>query len=267
MSEPTRWLVGGAPAGARALLRAGLEESPSRQSMQRTLMAVSATALASTAMGGALGATAQAAGSSAFVFIAKCAAIGVASASVMLGAAVGVQRFRAESVPQSRAAVERRVGAKPAPNTALARRSSEENAIPLVSAASPTPTSAPPDSLTITSISTPRPRLTTPAEAPDPTQPELVLAEEIAFIDVARVRLRSGDPSGALQRVNEYDRRSDFGHFAPEALYLRIEAQLQLGNRYAAAIAAREMVARFPHAAQVRRATSILEALGEVTDF
>jgi TolA-binding protein len=95
------------------------------------------------------------------------------------------------------------------------------------------------------------------------SQPERALADEMEVIDAARVRLRSGDPSGAVQRLDAYARHSDFVRFAPEALYIRMEAQLQLGNRAAAASAARSMTQRFPHAAQAGRAAEILDSLGE----
>jgi hypothetical protein len=294
MSEPTRWLDGGAPGDAHALLRAGLEERPSRQSLQRTLVAVSATAVTSTAMGGALGATAQvstvmasALGATApIAFVAKCAAVGVVSASVMLGTVVGIRRFTAQSSAQpTRVATESRSPSRSVPGAALVQKAAVGNASPSAINQSSPPVAAAPDTLAVAEPERPlspvanrpamaaqngsavaaaaRARQTVSLGTAASAQPELALAQELAFVDVARIRLRSGDATGALEQVNEYERHPGFGRFAPEALYLRMEAQLQLGNRLAAAAAARDILARYPRAPQVRRATSILETLGQ----
>lgn len=280
MSEPTRWLDGRAPAGARALLRAGLDETPSQRVLQRTLVAVSATAVTSTAMGGALGATVHSAGASSLVFAAKCAVVGVASASIMLGAAAGIHRYRAKSAaiqPRTTTAVERRVAANPLSVAATPQTKELESPLPRDKTTPQAQVVALPYQATRVDLPIPRRAIapistSQPGHAPAtasaaPTRSELVLAEEIAMVDAARLRLRAGDAAGALEHINEYDRRSDFGRFAPEALAIRMEAQMQLGNRLAAAAAAREMVFRYQRAPQVRRATEILDALGAVKDF
>jgi hypothetical protein len=45
-----------------------------------------------------------------------------------------------------------------------------------------------------------------------------------------RSDLRAGDAQSTLARSSEYERRRNFGHFIPEALYLHMEAYRLLGN-------------------------------------
>lgn len=84
------------------------------------------------------------------------------------------------------------------------------------------------------------------------------LAEETSWIDAARTELQAGNPASALQYLAKHDERPNFVHLVPEALYLRMEAQRTLGNRAAAARAARTLLSRFPHAPQAKRAADVL---------
>ena len=93
-----------------------------------------------------------------------------------------------------------------------------------------------------------------------PTADASTIDLEIAAIDGARAQLHAGNTDAALRELDAYDRRVDFGRFAPEALYLRMEAQLQAGQLTLAQSTAREIVRRFPRSAQVRRAAQVLES-------
>ena len=82
----------------------------------------------------------------------------------------------------------------------------------------------------------------------------------MALVDAARSRLRMGDAAGALRSASDYGRRFPAGRFAPEALFLVMQAHHQLGHRQAALEAAREIVRRHPNSAQVGRAREILQS-------
>jgi outer membrane protein assembly factor BamD (BamD/ComL family) len=87
------------------------------------------------------------------------------------------------------------------------------------------------------------------------------LSEEIGLIDHARASLRSGNANATLQQVSDYDRRFVAGRFAPEALYLKMEALLKLGKNQAASVAAQSIIDRYPQGPQVGRAREVLRQL------
>jgi TolA-binding protein len=86
------------------------------------------------------------------------------------------------------------------------------------------------------------------------------LLEQMALIDRARASLRAGDASHALQSVTEYRRKYPGGNFAPEALFLQMQASKQLGQATLATQAARELVERYPNAPNVSRARDLLQS-------
>lgn len=289
MTEPKRWLEEGAPGGARALLRAGLEERPSERVIQRTLIAVGATAVATSATTGVMGAAAK------LVMAAKVATISVATASALLGAGVTVQYLRtthsvaapspAKRAQPSRAArqpTREGIGSGLNAMSTAASDSIAPEAVPTVAAFSETASepgaldSSPPEA------NPPRPLPTSKRADPSgsvraqsadrdgtprsravpfvPAADSSAIHQEIAAIDGARAQLHAGNTAAALRELDAYDRRADFARFAPEALYLRMEAQLQAGQLALAQRTAREIVQRFPHSAQVRRAAQVLES-------
>jgi hypothetical protein len=78
---------------------------------------------------------------------------------------------------------------------------------------------------------------------------------QIEWIDHARSLAESGDATGALQSVDQYDRAYPHGVLSEEAALLRIEALAARGDRAAAATFAKRFLSEHPrsvHAAKVR---------------
>jgi hypothetical protein len=84
------------------------------------------------------------------------------------------------------------------------------------------------------------------------------LAEEVALVDRARRALASGDTAGALATLDEYERRFSLRKFAPEALYLRMEALVREGRSDQARSVAAELAARYPRSPHTARARQVL---------
>jgi hypothetical protein len=82
------------------------------------------------------------------------------------------------------------------------------------------------------------------------------LAEQVALVDRARGALANGDAPGALAALNQYDAQFARRKFAPESLYLRMEALLREGRTSAARDVAQMLVQSYstsPHAARARQ--------------
>jgi hypothetical protein len=81
------------------------------------------------------------------------------------------------------------------------------------------------------------------------------LERQIEWIDRARSLAESGDPEGALQAVDQYDRKFPRGALSEEAALVRIEALAARGDRPGAAALARRFLLAHPrsvHAAKLR---------------
>jgi len=89
----------------------------------------------------------------------------------------------------------------------------------------------------------------------------------MALVDSARSELRAGDALAVLKRAAEHRRRFAAGRFAPEMLFLTMQAKLKLGEREAAADVARELVRRFPTGAQASRARELLQSNDRPRNF
>jgi hypothetical protein len=84
------------------------------------------------------------------------------------------------------------------------------------------------------------------------------LREEAEALDGARARLASGEPSAALARLGDYDRRFASGSLHEEALLLRIEALVRLQDRSAAHALATRFLATYPTSVHAGRVTQLL---------
>ena len=85
------------------------------------------------------------------------------------------------------------------------------------------------------------------------------LAEEVRAIDDASVALRSGRMAQTLALLDDYDRRYPEHRFAPEALYLRLEALVQSGRTAEAREVAERLVSAYPKSPQSARARLLLK--------
>lgn len=102
------------------------------------------------------------------------------------------------------------------------------------------------------------PRLGPGAELPATVDRER-LAEEVRAIDDASAALNSGRATQTLTLLDEYDRRYRERRFAPEALYLRMEALAQLGRLASARQIAERVLSTYPNSPQSERARWLLK--------
>jgi len=93
----------------------------------------------------------------------------------------------------------------------------------------------------------------TPEPLPTPIGSEH-LSEEVRAIDQANAALVSGRPEPALSALDQYDQVYRQPRFAPEALYLRMEALAQLGRRPEANRVAQRLVDGYPNSPQAAKA-------------
>ncbi len=165
--------------------------------------------------------------------------------------------------------------AQASPNTAEAAPSTPEAAPDTTDAspegaksANPSPLAAPlaasaPSAVLHPSVRTARKALVTPAapanEAAAPMDAER-LAEEVALVDRARGALARGDARGTLGALDDYDARFTPRKFVPEALYLRMEALLRLGQTSAARAVAERLATNYPSSPNAARARQVLGA-------
>lgn len=85
-----------------------------------------------------------------------------------------------------------------------------------------------------------------------------ILAQETSLVDRARAELAAGSAATALQTLDEYQTRFPLPRYAPEALYLRMFAQLSLGNNQAARAVAGRLAKAYPTSPQAERAEVVL---------
>ena len=84
------------------------------------------------------------------------------------------------------------------------------------------------------------------------------LAEEVRAVDRARSALAEGRAAETLSALDEYDARFVGRKFAPEALYLRMQALLSLGRKADARSTAERLVRAFPKSPHTARARRVL---------
>ena len=85
------------------------------------------------------------------------------------------------------------------------------------------------------------------------------LAEEVAVVERARTEFARGRSSQVLAALDDYAERFPIQRFAPEALYMRMEALLAVGQRSAALDTAQRLSTRYPKSPQAPRARQLLE--------
>ena len=210
MSDPARLLDSATDAEAR-LLRAGLDEPPPSDLLERTLgaVAVAGQAVAAASAGAAATkATATAAG-------AHTAGGGILSA-IAIGTIAGLLTVGAYEVAT------RAPAPPPPPRAVPAIVPAAPSAAPLAPAPAP-PSAAPSSALPARSAAPPL-AAPTPASAPSST-----LATELALLDDARSALRAGDRVRARALLDRYAREIPRGQLAREAAMLRAEIDASAG--------------------------------------
>jgi hypothetical protein len=285
MSDPRRIAERTGLAGA--LLRAGAEELPSDETVRKVALAMgtgaaiassSAATAASVATGAGGSALSKASAPFTFAVLGKWLGIGTLTGLVTVTSASQIERARSHHV----------VALQPAPMATT----SPIATTPTTSAAADVPTPAPIESLPVVSppasvspprVESPRAKVdrnsapsaageTTPAieasETATPVHPDRtaandsspVLAAEIAFVDGAWQNVQRGNAERALVELAGYEARFPDLRLHPEVLFLRMEAETQLGHTANAVSLARRIVLAYPKSAQATRARSVLAA-------
>jgi len=274
MSKLKPWTEDGAPEAISYLIDAARREQPSNDSLSRTLAAVGASIITASAAGAA-GAPLARAGASGIVAT-KPALLGAGLSAVkwmLLGAGLGsavvvavAQNRGPERSSQSTTTL--RANTTPAPSRARSDVIRSSTELPV---AVPEPTRAVPRA--VPALPSSRSAATSPAAPKADARassaelaaalPTVIdserLAEEVRSIDNASTALKTGRSAQTLTLLDEYDRRYPERRFAPEALYLRMEALLQAGRLAQARVIAEQFLAVYPNSPQSARARLLLK--------
>lgn len=264
MSEPKRWIDEGPPAAVESLLRAAASERPTQQSLARTLTAVGlglgAGGTAATAGAATVGAAAgaKATGLVATTVLVKWGVAGVALAASVVAGKVMLERAPVSSAHERRTPVA--VASVPRVSPRLGARPNQEvTALPVPAEAISTEaavTAGP--SPTASSTAKSRRPVDASRSLAAPLEDAEHLAQEVALVDRARAALARGDATGALAALDEYEAGFSRRKFAPEALYLRMEALLRTGRSDAAHGVAEALVQSYPTSPHAARARQVL---------
>jgi hypothetical protein len=247
------FLIDGDDALVRTLLSAAVKDAPSERAMQRTLHAVSGAApfaimaLAAKAQAGTTvsGVTALQSGATVAALV-KWGAGGFVLGALVVGTAAKLV------APPPRAAAPAPVvsqGSPAAPQLSGIERSSPSPK-PADSAAVTVPTWSRPTAMPST-----RPDEMRRAESADG------LARETALLDRARALLRAGDHGGARVALEAYASSASPKRLEPEALLLRMELAVAVGDENGGRATGRTILRQFPASPQATRARAIVESL------
>jgi hypothetical protein len=123
--------------------------------------------------------------------------------------------------------------------------------------AEPTAPAAPTSALPAATSETPA----APAAASEGSTNAASLGAQIAAIDAARRELRAGNPRGALATVEAFERRyGKSAPLSPEAMLVRVQAHLALGDRRLAESTATTLLRDHPTSVSARRAATLIGA-------
>jgi len=88
---------------------------------------------------------------------------------------------------------------------------------------------------------------------------DMRLAREVSSLDRVRILLRQGSPADALSEWNRFESGSGYSVLRREALLVRIDVLLALGQRTDAAVTARQVLNHFPATAERTRLEDIAQ--------
>jgi len=262
MSELKRWADEGAPEAIERLLKAAESEQPSLASLANTLtrVGIAATVTSGAGVSGAAAASALSSGVAATKLTGLAIVASLAKWAV-LGSAVGGVGVAAYTLTNDEpaSAPPPMVAAPQAPAASVAAPALQHHSTPSAKFA---PNAEPARSLAPRASSTPRPVRSPPdipRDAVADAIPAETLAAEIAGIDRARSLIGAGRYSAASAALDDYERRFPRHHFAPEVLYLRMQAALGSGRSDEARGLARSLLARYPTSPQSEKAKRLLD--------
>ncbi len=235
----------------RALLRAGVDDAPTSESVQAaarvlglvpriTLLAYGAALVAKIIKGTSVGG----------VWIAPVLVVGaVATTYLMVGHPSGSVRAPGATIVQPPRASAPAPTAAPSADPGAARA----QASPSATEALPSRSAADLDSTSPGAAVSPR--AATPTTASVRYNTADAVQQQVTLVDRARSLLASGDTGGALRAVDSYEHRFPHGVLAEEAALLRIQAVAARGDQATAAALAQRFRSAYPrsvHTEQVR---------------
>ncbi len=110
-------------------------------------------------------------------------------------------------------------------------------------------------------VGTPSPARPARSVAKKPVADDVSLAEQMAFIDSARTRLRQGEPRDALRVLDDYGRRYPEPAFREEATVLRVSAHAKAGDVVEARRLGSAFLSTHPAELYSRRVEAIVRSL------
>lgn len=252
MSEPKRWTDEAPPELIGRLIDAASHEQPPEGSLSRSLSRVGLAAGAA----GTVATTGAASSASTVAAKATLATVAPWLKWTVLAGVVGTTggAWVATRAPEPKIAhAARPVPAPTPPRAAPAPAHDAPRGAPSLPSAEPTaePASPPAPAVPVA----PRKREVERAEPPLDAER---LAEEVRAVDAARALVAAGRASDALAALDDYEREFAIRRFAPEALYLRMEAELTAGRQGAARETATRLLSRYPKSPQAPRARQVL---------
>ncbi|HET9931314.1 MAG TPA: hypothetical protein VFQ35_11525 [Polyangiaceae bacterium] len=272
MTELKRWEQDGASDAIARLLQAARTELPSEASLAQSIAAAGAGAVAATATTtaqaalGKLGAStllgAKAPGLLPALGVLKWLLVGTALGSVVMATLPSTRQDSPSAMaPSSHTA---RVGFVPVQSSRtlapVAPEASSSPAIvaPLATVPARAASSEPARTTLERALPLADTRRTGTSRGAAPLIESERLAEEVRAIDDATRALGSGQATRALALLDDYDRRYAERRFAPEALYLRMEALTRLGRSGEARTVAKRLANAYSTSPQAARARALL---------
>ena len=253
MNEPKRWLDDGAPDAIGHMLRAAGDERPSRAALERAVAGVVVGAGISGSAVGVAGAAVKGAPLAGGVFL-KWTLLGSLVTLGAGGLAAGVSSLTSERAAPARAPSS--TPAEPRMQVVDSHPAAQPDQPDLAASVEPSPKAAPTPAGREPRGDGDSPRPNAVAEA-SPVDAE-VLVQETRLVDRARAELAAGRAARTLVALDEYQARFPRPRYAPEALYLRMEALLALGNRPAARQVASRLASSHPSSPHAARAEAVL---------
>ena len=243
MGEPRRLLEDGPSALERALLHSGMSYRCSADSRLRTMAAVG--------LAGSTALTAAAAGIAGTSWLAKIGwvklTLGVSVLGALTAVPLGYLAWQRHSVPAAALTVP-----QPKPDV------DEPKVIGAPEAMAPTDAPLGDATTSTDAVATAKLGPGTRAEAKSELPQSSGLAGELAALDAARALLSKGDPSGALARLDSYNRSYPRGRLKLEAEVLRINALNRSGQVVLARQHGEAFLRKYPNSILASRVRSLL---------
>jgi len=255
MAELKPWLQEGAPPNVARLVRAGRLEVPRRAAVERTVAMAGSVGAISAIATSLFGASAKAASGTVGLF-AKWTTIGFVGLSVVTTAVVGARKL---AEPQAAAVVAAALPSKNQTRTRVQKRSVAATTAPTSAKVVDLAAAEAPVVSRERSLAANR-DVTAPVKTQSYPQSDAGLKAEMQCIANASSLLSAGRAAEAMRLLDEHSKLGGPQRFQPEALYLRLQAAMRLGQQVLAQKAAAELVRQYPNSPHVGEAQKLLSA-------